>query len=184
MGLFRCARWGEVKVTGISADVKGGSDDLAESSRLILERMRLGPSTLEDEDAADEFKAIKARSVFFFTATWCGPCNEMKPAYEKIARTYGGASIGFAKVDGKFCFAEETCSSIVSSTLKIDHPVLVFLFSKKSTSILMLRTITTCQRFLHLFFSMVTKKLNASLAPTWLGWKNLFNNLPREDSKT
>jgi thioredoxin 1 len=35
--------------------------------------------------------------VVDFTATWCGPCQRIKPIYESYAQTYTGAS--FYKVD-------------------------------------------------------------------------------------
>jgi thiol-disulfide isomerase/thioredoxin len=91
--MFKCIQCGEPH-----AIVKGAAEDeLADSCKLILERMRC-ITTLEDGDAVDEFKAIRSKSVLFFTATWCGPCNEMKPVFEKIARQHSG-SMGFGKID-------------------------------------------------------------------------------------
>ena len=53
--------------------------------------------TLSDADAVDKFPTINAKSVMYFTATWCPPCKMIAPIYTELAKKY--PDVAFGKVD-------------------------------------------------------------------------------------
>eukprot|EP00534_Pseudo-nitzschia_fraudulenta_P000060 CAMPEP_0201125492 /NCGR_PEP_ID=MMETSP0850-20130426/21689_1 /ASSEMBLY_ACC=CAM_ASM_000622 /TAXON_ID=183588 /ORGANISM="Pseudo-nitzschia fraudulenta, Strain WWA7" /LENGTH=106 /DNA_ID=CAMNT_0047393541 /DNA_START=359 /DNA_END=679 /DNA_ORIENTATION=- len=52
---------------------------------------------ISDLEATEKFTEINAKSVLYFTATWCPPCKAIKPVYESLSDEYEG--IGFGKID-------------------------------------------------------------------------------------
>ena len=54
-------------------------------------------TTLSDEKAVEKFRLINAKSVLYFTASWCPPCKQISPIYDKMSDEY--PSIAFGKVD-------------------------------------------------------------------------------------
>ncbi|KAL7575282.1 hypothetical protein ACA910_001807 [Epithemia clementina (nom. ined.)] len=52
---------------------------------------------LSDGDAVKKF--TKQKSVVYFTATWCGPCRQIKPIYEELSTKYTGVAFGKVDVD-------------------------------------------------------------------------------------
>ena len=65
-----------------------------------LLRLRGGVRQLEDRDdwAAVQAEAGDKLLVVDFTATWCGPCQRIAPAFAAIADEYAGSAI-FVKID-------------------------------------------------------------------------------------
>lgn len=59
---------------------------------------KTGVITLSDLDAVDKFTQLNSKCCIYYTATWCGPCQAVKPAYEELSKTYHGA-IALGKVD-------------------------------------------------------------------------------------
>jgi thioredoxin 1 len=53
---------------------------------------------LPDEIAVTNFRKLNAKSVLYFTATWCFPCREVKPVYEAMATEYADY-VAFGKID-------------------------------------------------------------------------------------
>jgi len=37
--------------------------------------------------------------VIYFTASWCGPCQNIKPFWDQMVQTYGNQGISFHKID-------------------------------------------------------------------------------------
>lgn len=54
-------------------------------------------TTLSDGDAVSKFRTLHAKSVLYFTATWCPPCKMISPAYDELSEKY--ADVAFGKVD-------------------------------------------------------------------------------------
>jgi len=52
---------------------------------------------LSDQDAVDKFRQTNTKSLLYYTATWCGPCKQIKPIYEDMAKKY--TQVAFGKVD-------------------------------------------------------------------------------------
>ena len=52
---------------------------------------------IADEAAYDDAVASKGLCVVYFTATWCGPCQVIKPVYEQLAEDHPSST--FVKVD-------------------------------------------------------------------------------------
>lgn len=54
-------------------------------------------TTLSDVDAVEKFRITNHKSVLYFTASWCQPCRNIKPLYEKLSEKY--TDVAFGKVD-------------------------------------------------------------------------------------
>ena len=65
-----------------------------------LLRLRGGVRQLQDRDdwAAVQAEAGEKLLVVDFTASWCGPCQRIAPAYAAIADEYAGKAL-FVKID-------------------------------------------------------------------------------------
>jgi len=53
---------------------------------------------LEDNNFKKEVEESKIPVIIDFFADWCGPCQMMKPVFEKISKEYEG-KLKFAKVN-------------------------------------------------------------------------------------
>jgi thioredoxin 1 len=53
---------------------------------------------LEDNNFKKEVEESKIPVIIDFFADWCGPCQMMKPVFEKISKEYKG-KLKFAKVN-------------------------------------------------------------------------------------
>jgi len=63
------------------------------------------------------------RVIVDFTAEWCGPCQKIKPEYEKLSKTYN--NIVFCKVD------VDECNDIVDECQIECMPTLLFYKNSK-----------------------------------------------------
>ena len=54
-------------------------------------------TTLSDEKSVEKFRIINAKSILYFTATWCPPCKTISPIYDKMSDEF--PSVAFGKVD-------------------------------------------------------------------------------------
>jgi len=66
-------------------------------TRIPSSQLRTIVTTLSDEKAVEKFRTINAKSILYFTATWCPPCKIISPIYEKMSDEF--SSIAFGKVD-------------------------------------------------------------------------------------
>jgi thioredoxin 1 len=53
---------------------------------------------LSDNEAVEKFLIMNSKAVLYYTAMWCGPCRQIKPIYEEMAKKYAG-EVAFGKVD-------------------------------------------------------------------------------------
>jgi thioredoxin 1 len=60
--------------------------------------MSAAVTTLSDLNAVDKFTQLNSKVCIYYTATWCGPCRQIKPIYEGLAETYSG-TVALGKVD-------------------------------------------------------------------------------------
>ena len=54
---------------------------------------------LKDKTEWDNFKASAKLVVIDYTATWCPPCQMIKPKFEAMSAEEGFANVDFGKVD-------------------------------------------------------------------------------------
>mmetsp|Transcript_18419 Transcript_18419/g.25944 ORF Transcript_18419/g.25944 Transcript_18419/m.25944 type:complete len:145 (+) Transcript_18419:159-593(+) len=52
---------------------------------------------LSDKSAIQKFGKINSKSILYFTAKWCPPCNTIAPVYENLSNLH--PEIAFGKVD-------------------------------------------------------------------------------------
>eukprot|EP00953_Heterococcus_sp_UTEX-ZZ885_P027935 14932-Heterococcus_DN1.PRE.3 len=79
---------------------------LSQSNKHVLERavrLRGGAVGVQAVDTLEEVQSIlhdagEQLSVIYFTASWCSPCQQIKPIYDALAAELG-ASAHFLKVD-------------------------------------------------------------------------------------
>uniref|UniRef100_A0A7S0PX45 Thioredoxin domain-containing protein n=1 Tax=Coccolithus braarudii TaxID=221442 RepID=A0A7S0PX45_9EUKA len=70
----------------------------ASRARSMALRLRGGVRELESEEEWEEILRDEERLVVVdFTASWCGPCQRIAPAYAALAEEFGGAL--FVKID-------------------------------------------------------------------------------------
>merc|ERR1711998_442830 len=69
-----------------------------ESTLHLVLRLRGGVKTLPDKAAWDEALAMDKLVVVDFTASWCGPCQRIAPAFAAMDEEHAG-SVVFVKVD-------------------------------------------------------------------------------------
>ena len=59
--------------------------------------------TGRNHEGVDEFNSVLSSSqytVAYFTATWCGPCRQISPVYQKFAEQFSIPDyLAFAKID-------------------------------------------------------------------------------------
>merc|ERR1719491_154116 len=80
-------------------------------------------TNISDLEATKKFTEINAKSVLYFTATWCPPCKAIKPVYEKLSDKYGDVAFGKIDIDdNQDAAAEYQISSV---------PTFVFLNGKE-----------------------------------------------------
>lgn len=54
---------------------------------------------LDDEKDMSQFISVNEKSVVYFTASWCPPCKQISPVYDKLSERHDKGGLGFAKVD-------------------------------------------------------------------------------------
>ena len=86
-----------VILSPVAVEVRSWSAILGESAIL---RLRGGVREIED---MDDWETVVAEAedrllVIDFTATWCGPCQRIAPAYAALAEEYADVAV-FVKVD-------------------------------------------------------------------------------------
>ena len=53
-------------------------------------------------DTVDEFRALKKCKdycIFYFTASWCGPCQKISPVFDSLAEECASDHLKFYKID-------------------------------------------------------------------------------------
>lgn len=53
---------------------------------------------LSDNEAVEKFLVMNSKVILWYTATWCGPCQQIKPMVEELAKKYSG-EVSFGKID-------------------------------------------------------------------------------------
>ena len=81
--------------------------------------------SLSDSDAVEKFRSNHAKSVLYFTATWCPPCRLISPVYEDLSKKYTDVAFGKIDVDNNQDSAAEFRISAVPT----------FVFSKGKESV-------------------------------------------------
>lgn len=54
---------------------------------------------LSDNEAVQKFLIMNSKVILYYTATWCGPCRQIKPIYEEMSKKYVDDNIIFGKID-------------------------------------------------------------------------------------
>jgi uncharacterized protein (DUF427 family) len=77
--------------------------------RALLDRLRGRPvddgtadetGVVRDLDDGSFFTAIDENvTIVEFSASWCGPCEQLQPLFERAAAEHAAAGLGFARVD-------------------------------------------------------------------------------------
>lgn len=49
--------------------------------------------------SVSELKGISGKTIVKFTATWCGPCKQIQPVYEKLEKEYSNLTFAIVDVD-------------------------------------------------------------------------------------
>ncbi len=61
-----------------------------------------------NKDNVQEIQEENNPNILYFSATWCRPCQYLKPAMQKLAKAYAGkVSIGTVQVDNEHALVKK-----------------------------------------------------------------------------
>lgn len=89
---------------------------------------------LDDLDTVEKFKTSNDKAILYFTATWCGPCRQVKPAYKEMSEKYDKVSFGQVDVDVNSESAAQESITSVPTFMSYSGGKLVSQFSGADTS--------------------------------------------------
>lgn len=100
IALTACAQQDNVNTTVSQATVQDTTQQTSLQAGVVNEIDQDAFSTLvADWEHATEWKFKGTRpAIIDFNATWCGPCRQLKPIIDELAKTYSG-KIDFYSVD-------------------------------------------------------------------------------------
>ena len=78
-------------------------------------------TTLSDLDAVEKYTQLNTKCVLYYTATWCGPCKQIKPVYEKMAQENPNVALGKIDVDDNPDAAAAAAISAVPTFIAYHH---------------------------------------------------------------
>ena len=68
-----------------------------------------------------------SKTVLYFTATWCGPCQQIKPTYKKCVESYKNISFHMIDVD------DEQNKNLLDTYSIQSMPTFIFLHGNRVT---------------------------------------------------
>lgn len=70
---------------------------------------------------------MSTKTVYYFTAKWCGPCQRIKPTYKEYQDTFSKKNIKFVTIDVDD--TDEQSTSLISQYQISSMPTFVFVYN-------------------------------------------------------